>query len=219
MATLHWPLLCTLLVPNTHNPLLPAQDLVLACVAALLVGQGQPLGAAVFQAAAGALAAGAAATTAAGVERAAELGQKRGAAACQQRYAQLCAAAAACSGGKENAEGLLAQLRSQLQQQLGQAGVAPKALAAVQQLLQRGGSGRQAAALAALLQQQLAALLPGAAVPAAPALAPDAAAPLGRAQQLIAAIQQRCGDAASRAITGRLQHILDAGARRGELAV
>lgn len=166
--------------------------------------------------------AGAAATTVEGVEASAQLGAKRSSAACQQRYQQLCAAAAACgagagglaaSDGRENLDALLAQLRLRLQRQLRLSSAGTKTLAVVQQMLQRSaGGGPQAAALAAQLQQHLATLLPGAAPAADPGLlAPSAAAPLAQAQQLTAAVQQRCGSSAVQAITSRLHHIMEAG--------
>jgi hypothetical protein len=159
----------------------------------------------------------------AGVEAASLQGKKRTAVACKQRYAQLCAAAQAAApgvgGGKENLEAMLALLRQQLQQQLRGTAVGAKALAVVQALLARAtadGGKAQQAALTALLQHHLQALLPGsaaaAALPAPGLQSPGASpAPLAQAQQVAAAVRQRCGGGAARVITGRLQHILEAG--------
>jgi hypothetical protein len=112
---------------------------------------------------------------------------------------------------------MLALLRQQLQQQLGGTAAGAKALGVVQALLARAaadGGKAQQATLTALLQEHLQALLPGAAaaLPGPGLQSPGASpAPLAQAQQVAAAVRQRCGGGAARVITGRLQHILEAG--------
>lgn len=198
-------------------PATALKDFVLCSVVVQLLGQGQPLAHAVFAAAADALAAGAAASAASDADAAAQPGKQRSAVACQQRYVQLCAAArvsggsgAATTGGRQHLDAMLTRLRQQLQQQLAAGGGAEHAISLVQQVLQHAAAGgAPQAALAAALQQQLQAVAPGAPLPPVPAMG-DAvdAAPLAQARQLMAAVQQRCGAAAARAITTKLQQTL-----------